>query len=1191
MRTDSINIACRWHLLIYLIISLLIPFRISQPQNLFRIPSIPHRIIEKKPGHSYYTISTRDSIKVIDNDLTEMINIIVEYKEEPLFSQNNKSLNKAGAGLYHQRQIQFSNDLQNIYKNACRALSLELKQPQRKKEYYKVFNGASLKIPRGMRDGIAGLPYVKKVYKDGIKRTIIKDAVKIVGADSVWSKYQDQGDSIRIGVIDTGIDYMHPALGGGIGPAFKVMGGHDFVNNDNDPMDDDGHGTHVAGIIAANSDSIRGVAPHARLYAYKALDMYGQGYDSDVIAAIEAVSDPDNDGNDADKLDIVNMSLGDYAGNPFDAVTSAVDNAVRAGITFCIAAGNSGDYSTIGSPGTAELAITVGATDKRDNLTEFSSCGPVKKTFIMKPEILAPGDSILSNLPGGKYGMASGTSMASPVVAGVCALLKSRHKDWNPAMIKSAILSSAKETGLDNMKSGAGRINAIKAIEATAFAIPSQLNFGLDEADKGVWEKKDTIQILNSSAVEKNYQINISGLQAGISLTPEPVNFTLRPGEKRSVTFNLIADNSLLQYPGNENISYGGKVRFADSGDTLSVPWSFVKCPYLMVTFNEPYVYYFIYNSQKIYYDYYAWNADDSMHSEILLPPGKYNLVTVFGKLNKDTYENSIVFNSDLELNGFNKINTGPELANLSFQFEGVDESGKKLSEYSEGMSHLRLAFPEPLFESVLGIMIDNKHKLKTTSIPSDVRLFGGQFQSDTKNEKTVRILQFPAVSGMGKNIIFRNSPDDFISQKVNIDLSVDSIQAADITFSNRSPYQLLNYYITAERIHEKKWSGKILLMPETDPYYGSTANIICNDGKSAINQNWESRPFRIDSNKVISILDWNYLSPKDMEINFGEGPFFYTWDVINRPINSNDTYLELFSIGNLNEQRFFCDKNSTVFFFDTNNSIIKQTNLEGSRNVKISNLYSRGEVTSDYYTVAGIHGRLKMLFDLRWAETALPPAITQYRIINPIGVPVSVLKKGEEGRILFSVKCSSLIPLDTSKTKVFIRKSGTDIWEDLKVDKRWNEGRFGLMNSVSVKKYTDTDSAFYDIRINITDNKNRITELTMKPAFAVGLHPLTIIADGNKGNVMPREYILCNNFPNPFNFSTIISYSLPENVHVIIKVFDILGREVKTLADELKEAGNYKLLLEGRQLSSGIYFCRIQAGSYTKTIKLLLQK
>src|SRR5207248_7841034 len=126
---------------------------------------------------------------------------------------------------------------------------------------------------------------------------------------------------------------------------------YDFVNKDNDPMDDHFHGTHVAGIVAGNSSTLLGVAPEASLIAFKVLSASGSGSDSDVLAAVERTVDPNGDGDTSDRVDVANLSLGG-SGGPDDPLSAAVDNASALGVVFAIAAGNSGGGHTIGNPGT-----------------------------------------------------------------------------------------------------------------------------------------------------------------------------------------------------------------------------------------------------------------------------------------------------------------------------------------------------------------------------------------------------------------------------------------------------------------------------------------------------------------------------------------------------------------------------------------------------------------------------------------------------------------------------------------------------------------------------------------------------------------------------------------------------------------------------------------------------------------------
>ena len=161
--------------------------------------------------------------------------------------------------------------------------------------------------------------------------------------------------------------------------------------------------------------------PDVSFLAYKVLSSFGSGSFSDVIAGIERATDPDGDPNTDDAADIINMSLGG-GGNPDDSVSQAVDPASALGVAVVISAGNSGSrYQSIGSPGVARTAITVGATDDNDVIAGFTSRGPVPGEWAIKPDVVAPGVSILSAVPKegvlgdpSGYLRLSGTSMAAP---------------------------------------------------------------------------------------------------------------------------------------------------------------------------------------------------------------------------------------------------------------------------------------------------------------------------------------------------------------------------------------------------------------------------------------------------------------------------------------------------------------------------------------------------------------------------------------------------------------------------------------------------------------------------------------------------------------------------------------------------------------------------------------------------------
>jgi hypothetical protein len=223
------------------------------------------KMIEPKEGHITSYMVTRDwEDQIRDIDLTEEVEIIVEFKEEPFFIQEKRSreldgaLNKSTNSFFYQSRFdRLANDLNQIDQNV-RSFNKSISGSSMiKSKFYKTFFGASITVPWGALNQIQELNYVKKIHRNKRMRICLNESVTLIRADSVRNRYGTDGDSIIVGILDTGIDYNHPALGGGFGPGFKVIGGYDVFNQDDDPMDDHSHGTHVAGIIAADGEQIR----------------------------------------------------------------------------------------------------------------------------------------------------------------------------------------------------------------------------------------------------------------------------------------------------------------------------------------------------------------------------------------------------------------------------------------------------------------------------------------------------------------------------------------------------------------------------------------------------------------------------------------------------------------------------------------------------------------------------------------------------------------------------------------------------------------------------------------------------------------------------------------------------------------------------------------------------------------------
>ena len=349
-----------------------------------------------------------------------------------------------------------------------------------------VVGGVATQVPLGSLKAVLEDSRVRRVVLDREVKAFMDVAAPTVNAPDVWDDGLC-GDGVGIAVIDTGI-HPHEDF---TKPVNRIVGFRDFVGDRPNPYDDNGHGTHVAGIAAGNGarsgGRYRGIAPGARLIGVKALNRAGSGSLSTIIRAVQwCIEQKEKLG-----IRIINLSLGAPAVESYedDLLAQAVQTAWENRIVVCAAAGNEGPGPrTIATPGIHPKVITVGASDDNrtaarndDVVALFSSRGPTIDD-VAKPDVVAPGVEVTApNVPRSlaaiqqrrkraDYIALSGTSMATPICSGIVALMLEKERGLTPDEVKLRLVQSAETLGLDINTQGHGLVDARRAVDGETLA-------------------------------------------------------------------------------------------------------------------------------------------------------------------------------------------------------------------------------------------------------------------------------------------------------------------------------------------------------------------------------------------------------------------------------------------------------------------------------------------------------------------------------------------------------------------------------------------------------------------------------------------------------------------------------------------------------------------------------------------------
>jgi subtilisin family serine protease len=426
------------------------------------------------------------------NGVSENPRYIVKFKD-PISTHNEDFLKSNGAGIIHKLEI--------INSFAIRTPPGLIKVLENNPDIERI--EVDGKVFATARKGIPGPPPKTKEGELELQQSQpVPWGVDRIDADLAWAT--SFGIGVKIAIIDTGCDKDHPDL------IDNIKGGVNFVNGPGSKWDDDnGHGTHVAGIVAAQNNEIGvvGVAPNASLYCVKVLNNQGSGWLSDVIAGYNwAVSQG---------MDVTQASLGTDSDS--SSLEDTVDAAEAAGIVNVAAAGNDGDTDPdddVDYPARYDSVIAVAATDSSDNRAYFasidyySSDGP-------EVELSAPGLNIYSTNVGGGYTTKSGTSMAAPHVSGVVALLLANEPTFTPAQVRERLQTTAEDLGIfgrDNYF-GFGLVDAEKAV----ISIDDEFN---EETLDPKWDFQDSNGNGSSSLVDKEGYLTVKSVNSSKSSYP-----------------------------------------------------------------------------------------------------------------------------------------------------------------------------------------------------------------------------------------------------------------------------------------------------------------------------------------------------------------------------------------------------------------------------------------------------------------------------------------------------------------------------------------------------------------------------------------------------------------------------------------------------------------------------------------------
>jgi subtilisin family serine protease len=967
-------------------------------------------------------------------------------------------------------------------------------------------------------EALSDLKSVKRIYKVVQHKITSNENVtdfEVMSVDLLRASQLGGGNvnglGVSVAIVDTGIDYNHVDLGGCFGDGCKVYAGYDFVNEDDDPFDDQSHGTHVAGIVAANGE-LKGIAPEAKLIAIKVCNETGYCTTTDIIQGLEYALNPDNNSATNDGADIVNMSLGSTSEDAL--LTNAVNNLVDMGVVVVVSAGNDGpdddtfasaSQNLIGSPADSEKAITVAASSGNSNIADFSTRGyPVSGVELLKPEVAAPGVSIKSTVPGGGYAVKSGTSMSSPMVAGVIALLKQISPDKTPAQLKSAIMTTAAPIVYDIRAEGVGLVNALAAAQLPIYYQTPVLNYGAVDFTQDFIDTSLSLTIENPGEEDLVASISFEGgSNPALDFSVTQPTVSVPAGESIQIDVRLVLNVDAVPIS-IESPAIGALMRVDVAGLTTRIPAIIFHRSFIDITFTDYSNNYadlnFMGQHGSTWHNIWSPISLAGQTKRIFMAPDEYDLFTTSSQKNEKNYDNSaFLFYDNLKLENSISLEVSPKHAihNLVFDIDNPD--GGKLSGdvglIGDKDKQVRLS----IYDKTTGDIVINDFL---------TFFYGG--------EKTFAFSAFP--KGYIFNV-FSDLQNEQHSEFIHFSHRFESPIIADIPVSiNADEFQKVQFDFN---------TGNFLRQPVVLPFLYYRSNLYDGFGLNGSAPFW---PLDEEVNSLVYYLtpigeEFRYIyfsnriqsedgaehpqfSSPYFKINQDKKLVFYNFysNEIVKELDESESYR--LSIGKLlpfwvgevrkNEENSFVyrftDNDGLAFYQDTDfsfwlgNVIFRTNNIESivpnryaklladgnTQDIKLPNQTGnvQTEIVFNDYVIEERSSQIStaLSFDLDNAQFR-PPAIKNLQITSN-GLPTHQLQCGK-GSVIIEFKNS-----DVAENLILsIKSSEVEGWQDLTVI---------LQNGLVNADLSGLGAGFYDLRFTATNAAGNSLTYKAQPAFHV---------------------------------------------------------------------------------------------------------